>query len=183
MECRPTTPNVGRAPPNARQLWSNTPAAEPPGCASSALDWRSRQESWRYSIFICHTYIARTLVVNDQTSKCKNRKFVVVKELCETWKASWNKIKHFLHFFKAVLTVFKSTLITHAWGHIYYTNSTLVIGHYRNVRGLGKSMVVFPFVWKTKIFKWKINYILESLPRIEVFGEGKWQGKLLNLVV
>ena len=97
-------------PATARQLWSNTPAAEPPGCASSALDWRSRQESWRYSIFICHTYIARTLVVNDQTSKCKNRKFVVVKELYETWKASWSNKKHFLHFFEAVLTVFKSTL-------------------------------------------------------------------------
>ena len=33
----------------------------------------------------------------------------------------------------------------------------------------------FRFVWKTKTFKWKINYILESLPRIEVFGGGKWQ--------
>ena len=74
--------------PNDRQLWYNTPAAEPPGCASSALDWRGRQEHWRNSIFICYTYIARTLVVNDQTSKCKNRKFVVVKELYETWKAS-----------------------------------------------------------------------------------------------
>ena len=44
------------------------------------------------------------------------------------------------------------------------------IGHYRNARGLGKSMVVFRL---KKIFKWKINYILESLPRIEVFGGGK----------
>ena len=41
-------------------------------------------------------------------------------------------------------------------------SSQVSIGHYRNVSGLGKSMVVFPFVWKTKIFKWKINYILES---------------------
>ena len=40
----------------------------------------------------------------------------------------------------------------------------------------GKEYGCFPFVWKTKIFKWKINYILESLPRIEVFGGGgKWQ--------
>ena len=39
----------------------------------------------------------------------------------------------------------------------------------------GKEYGCFPFVWKTKIFKWKINYILESLQRIEVFGGGKWQ--------
>ena len=39
----------------------------------------------------------------------------------------------------------------------------------------GKEYGCFPFVWKTKIFKWKINYILESLPQIEVFGGGKWQ--------
>ena len=39
----------------------------------------------------------------------------------------------------------------------------------------GKEYGCFPFVWKTKIFKWKINYILESLPRREVFGRGKWQ--------
>ena len=39
----------------------------------------------------------------------------------------------------------------------------------------GKEYGCFPFVWKTKIFKWKVNYILESLPRIEAFGEGKWQ--------
>ena len=39
----------------------------------------------------------------------------------------------------------------------------------------GKEYGCFPFVWKTKIFKWKINYILESLPRIEVFGGGKCQ--------
>ena len=39
----------------------------------------------------------------------------------------------------------------------------------------GKEYGCFPFVWKTKIFKWKINYILESLPRIEVSGGGKWQ--------
>ena len=39
----------------------------------------------------------------------------------------------------------------------------------------GKEYGCFPFVWKTKIFKWKINYMLESLPRIEVFGGGKWQ--------
>ena len=44
------------------------------------------------------------------------------------------------------------------------------IGHYRNVRGLGKSMVIF------RLFeKLKINYILESLRRIEVIGGGKWQ--------
>ena len=30
----------------------------------------------------------------------------------------------------------------------------------------GKKYDCFPFFWKTKIFKWKINYILESLPRI-----------------
>ena len=139
-------------PATVRQLWSNTPAAEPPGCASSALDWRGRQEMWRNRIFICHTYIARTLVVNDQTSKCKNRKFVVVKELCETWKASWNKIKHFLHFFEAVLTVFKSTLITHAWGHIYTSHRPL-----QKRERTGKEYGSFPFVWKTEIFKWKIN--------------------------
>ena len=39
----------------------------------------------------------------------------------------------------------------------------------------GKEYGCFPFVWKTKILKWKINYILESLPWIEVFGGGKWQ--------
>ena len=39
----------------------------------------------------------------------------------------------------------------------------------------GKDYGCFPFLWKTEIFKWKINYILESLPRIEVFGGGKWQ--------
>ena len=39
----------------------------------------------------------------------------------------------------------------------------------------GKEYGCFPFVWKTKILKWKINYILESLPRIEAFGGGKWQ--------
>ena len=39
----------------------------------------------------------------------------------------------------------------------------------------GKEYGCFPFVWKTKIFKWKINYILGSLPQIEVFGGGKWQ--------
>ena len=39
----------------------------------------------------------------------------------------------------------------------------------------GKEYGCFLFVWKTKIFKWKINYILQSLPRIEVFGGGKWQ--------
>ena len=39
----------------------------------------------------------------------------------------------------------------------------------------GKEYGCFPFVWKTKIFKWKINYILESLPRIEIFGGAKWQ--------
>ena len=39
----------------------------------------------------------------------------------------------------------------------------------------GKEHGCFQFVWKTKIFKWKINYILECLPRIEVFGGGKWQ--------
>ena len=39
----------------------------------------------------------------------------------------------------------------------------------------GKEYDCFPFVWKTKIFKWKIDYILESLPRTEVFGGGKWQ--------
>ena len=35
----------------------------------------------------------------------------------------------------------------------------------------GKEYCCFPFVWQTKIFKWKINYILESLRRIEVFGK------------
>ena len=47
------------------------------------------------------------------------------------------------------------------------------IGNCRGARGLGKSMIVFLFVWKTKIFKRKINYIWESLPQIEVFGWGK----------
>ena len=39
----------------------------------------------------------------------------------------------------------------------------------------GKEYACFPFVWKTKIFKWKINYILESLPRLKVYGGGNWQ--------
>ena len=39
----------------------------------------------------------------------------------------------------------------------------------------GKEFGCFPFVWKTKTFKWKINYIWESLPQIKVFkGWGKW---------
>ena len=49
------------------------------------------------------------------------------------------------------------------------------IGHYRNVGGLGKSMVVFSSFEKLRYSNVKINYILESLPRIEVFGGGKWQ--------
>ena len=127
MKWRPGLRTLDRPHPNGRQPWSITPSAEPPGRASSALDWRGRQVLWRNSIFICHTYIARTLVVNDQTSKCKNRKFVVVKELYETWKASWNNIKHFLHFFEAVLTVYKSTLNNACVRSYYYTNSILVI--------------------------------------------------------
>ena len=49
------------------------------------------------------------------------------------------------------------------------------IGHYRNVRGLGKSMVVFRLFEKLRHSNERtaIN-ILESLPRIEVFGGGKW---------
>ena len=39
----------------------------------------------------------------------------------------------------------------------------------------GKEYGCFPFVSKTKIFKWKINYILEPLPWIKVSGGGKWQ--------
>ena len=38
----------------------------------------------------------------------------------------------------------------------------------------GKEHGCFPFVWKTEILNWKINYILESFPRIELFGGGKW---------
>ena len=49
------------------------------------------------------------------------------------------------------------------------------IGHYRNVRGLGKSTVVFRLIEKLRYSNEKINCILESLPRIEVFGGGKWQ--------
>ena len=34
---------------------------------------------------------------------------------------------------------------------------------------------LFSFIWKTKIFKWKINQIWECPQRIEVFNGGKWQ--------
>ena len=49
------------------------------------------------------------------------------------------------------------------------------IGHYRNVRGLGKSMVVFRLFEKLRYSNERSTIYLESLPRIEVFGGGKWQ--------
>ena len=81
----------------------------------------------------------------------------------ENWKGDWTL--SIIHASR------DATRVMNPW----FTREWTGIRNYRNVRGLGKSMVVFPFVWKTKIFKWKINYILESLPRIEVFGGGKWQ--------
>ena len=39
----------------------------------------------------------------------------------------------------------------------------------------GKEYGCFPFVWKTKIFKWKVNWIWESLPLVEAFQGRKWQ--------
>ena len=39
----------------------------------------------------------------------------------------------------------------------------------------GKEYGCFPFVWKTKTFKRKIDEIWESLPRLKVFRGGKWQ--------
>ena len=53
------------------------------------------------------------------------------------------------------------------------------IGHCRNVRGLGMSMVVFRLFEKLRCS----NEIWESLPRIEVFGGGKWQnGSSSNVI-
>ena len=47
------------------------------------------------------------------------------------------------------------------------------IGHYRHVRGLGKSMVVFRLFEKLRYSNKRSAIFLESLPRIEVFGGGK----------
>ena len=52
---------------------------------------------------------------------------------------------------------------------------SLLIGHYRNVRGLGKSMVVFRLFEKLRYSNERSTIFLESLQRIEVFGGGKWQ--------
>ena len=47
------------------------------------------------------------------------------------------------------------------------------IGHYRHVRGLGKSMAVFRLFEKLRYSNKRSAIFLESLPRIEVFGGGK----------
>ena len=48
------------------------------------------------------------------------------------------------------------------------------LGHCRNVRGLGKSMVGFR-LFETLTYSNERSTKFESLPRIEVFGGGKWQ--------
>ena len=50
-----------------------------------------------------------------------------------------------------------------------------VIGNCRNVRGLGKSMVVFRFFEKLRYSNERSTKFESILPRIEVFREGKWQ--------
>ena len=100
--------------------------------ASLAVHWLGQPSYDRETqdIYLSHINLSDTCGKRS-TSKYKSRKLVVAKELYETCKASRNNKNNFLHFFEAVLTVFKSTL-----------NNACVKSHLRVVRATFNILVI-----------------------------------------